>query len=91
MTPYQSTFTKRSGPETANHYAQPGRERKDVIAPSTTIATSAPDVAQSPMELRAVLKLRKRNPTTPYKADSWDRILKAAGLLPHFAKVPEGI
>jgi hypothetical protein len=70
MTLYQSTFTKLSGPEMANCYAQPGREKKDATAPSTTIATSAPGVAQSPTEPRAVLKLRKHNPTMPYKADN---------------------
>jgi len=43
------------------------------------------------MEPRAVLELRRHNPTTPYKANNWDKILRAAGLLPCFAKVPEGI
>jgi hypothetical protein len=88
---YQSTSTKLSGPETENCYALPGRERRVVIAPTMTITISAQGAVPSPIEPRAALELRKCNSTTPYKADNWDRILRATGLLPHFIKVSEGI
>jgi hypothetical protein len=75
----------------ANSYVPCGREKRDVTAPSTTTVIPAQAVEPLPIEPRAVLKLRRHNPTTPYKANNWDKILRAAGLLPCFAKVPEGI
>jgi hypothetical protein len=88
---YLSASTRRSGPKTESSYALPGKERKAATAPNTTIITPVQGVEPPLTEPRAVLELRKHNPTTPYRADNWDKILKAAGLLPWFAKVPKGI
>jgi hypothetical protein len=43
------------------------------------------------MELSAALEHRKSNPITPYKAEAWARDLQRFGLLPRFAKIPDGI
>ena len=75
--------------EITNNYAPLDRGLMDApctITPSTTVR----DVDPLPMEPTSALVHRTRSPTTPYKPDMWEAMLREAGLLHHFSHIPTG-
>ena len=43
------------------------------------------------MELRAVLKRKRLDPSPPYKPDAWHEYLHAAGLLDKYPSISDGL
>jgi hypothetical protein len=84
---FLSVSTKHSGQRLGSSSALPGREKRVVTVPITTLTTSVSAAEPSPMGPRDALELRQCEPLTPYKIEAWTKELQSAGLLPCFAKI----
>jgi hypothetical protein len=69
----EKTIRGDSSPQLAPSCSMTGTHAE--VVPQPFMVTSVLDAEKRIMELRTVLEHRKRTPLTPYKVESWDKLL----------------